>query len=71
MFNARGVNNDMRVVIIQPHVSQPTHDRLRTTPSGQPQSGDLLRLNLLDTLLNTARLTIAGGGDLIVIGSTA
>lgn len=72
MLNARGVTNDMRVVIVQPHVSLPTHDRLRTTPSGKSQSGDLLRLNLLDTLLNTARLAVAGaGGDLIVIGSTA
>ncbi|MET9227216.1 hypothetical protein [Lentzea sp. NPDC003310] len=71
MLDARSVKNDMRVVIVQPHVSEPTHDRLRTAPSGQPQSGDLLRLNLLDTLLNSARLAIAGaGGDLIVIGST-
>lgn len=56
-----------QVVIVQPHVSETTYFRLRRAP-GDPGE-DLLRLRLLEDLLNSAWSTVAGAGaDLVVIG---
>lgn len=57
-----------QVVIVQPHVSKTTYYGLRRA-SGDPTE-DLLRLRLLEDLLNSAWSTVAGAGaDLVVIGS--
>lgn len=57
-----------QVVIVQPHVNEVTYYRLRQG-AGTP-SEDLLRLRLLEDLLNSARSTItATGADLVVLGS--
>lgn len=56
-----------QVVIVQPHVSETTYFGLRRAPSDP--SEDLLRLRLLEDLLNSAWSTVAGAGaDLVVIG---
>jgi hypothetical protein len=58
------------IVIVQPHLSETTNDRLRGKTSSAPQSDDLLRLQLLDELLNAARSTVTEvANDLFVIGS--
>lgn len=59
----------MRVVIVQPHVSRTLYERLRTASRKDTPSGDLLRLDLLDTLFGVARSAVMNaGGDLVVIG---
>ncbi|KOV89875.1 hypothetical protein ADL03_00010 [Nocardia sp. NRRL S-836] len=67
-LECRDAMDKRQVVIIQPHVSELTYQRLRKS-SGSP-SDDLLRLRLLEDLLNSAWSSVAGSGaDLIVIGS--
>ena len=59
----------MRVVILQPHVSKRTYDCLRG-PGGRG-SPELMRLYLLESMLNSARQSATGlNADLEVIAST-
>lgn len=57
------------VLIVQPHLRKTMHTHLRSSTS--PSSGkDALRLDLLDTLLNSARGAIVGrGAELHVVAS--
>ena len=67
-LECRDATSKRQVVIVQPHVSEVTYKRLQGS-SGSP-SEDLLRLRLLEDLLNSAWSSIAGSGaDLVVIGS--
>jgi hypothetical protein len=57
----------MRVVIIQPQMTKWRYDRTRAMSEG---SVDLMRLRLLETLLNGARGAVTGlGADLLVVGA--
>ncbi len=70
MLECRRQSDPVRVVIVQPHVSEAIHvttsnDRDR----GLNNTPNVLRMSLLDALLNTARSSIVGcGADLHVIG---
>jgi hypothetical protein len=67
-LDARVATDDMRVVILQPHVSQRTYDALRG-PAGRG-SPELMRLHLLESMLNSARQSATGlNADLEVIAS--
>lgn len=67
-FDARVATDDMRVVILQPHVSQRVYDQLRG-PAGRG-SPELMRLHLLESMLNSARQSATGlNADLEVIAS--
>ena len=69
-LDARVATDDMRVVILQPHVSQRTYDQLRG-PAGRG-SPELMRLHLLESMLNSARQSATGlNADLEVIASKA
>jgi hypothetical protein len=67
-LDARVATDDMRVIILQPHVSQRTYERLRSPASnGTPE---LMRLHLLESMLNSARQSATGlNADLEVIAS--
>lgn len=61
---------EVEVVIIQPHLNEPLYDRVRAEDPDAKPSQDLLRLRLLETLLNSARASIVkSGAELIVVGS--
>jgi hypothetical protein len=67
-LDARVATDDMRVVILQPHVSRRTYDSLRG--SGGRGSPELMRLYLLESMLNSARQSATGlNADLEVIAS--
>ena len=67
-LDSRVATDDMRVVILQPHVSQRTYDFLRS-PAGHG-SPELMRLHLLESMLNSARQSATGlNADLEVIAS--
>lgn len=69
-LEARDATSTMRVVIVQPHLTQEMYDAVRQEEYGDQPSEDLLRLHLLDNLLNSARSSVTGAGaDLYVIGS--
>lgn len=58
------------VVIVQPHLSKAINDRLRGQDAPSAPVEDLLRLRLLDELLNAARSTVTEvANELVVIGS--
>lgn len=66
----RDATHSTEVVIIQPHVSQEIHARLRGKSTSTTATDDLLRLRLLEDLLNSARSAVTEvATDLIVIGS--
>jgi hypothetical protein len=68
----RSATDESRVVIVQPHVSQDKHKEIchERDTDDLSNSRDILRLALLEALLNSARATVVGwGGDLRVIGS--
>lgn len=66
----RDATNTTEVIIVQPHVSKAIHSKLRGRASAAATTEDLLRLRLLEELLNSARSTITEvGADLTVIGS--
>lgn len=68
-LDARDATNAMKVVIVQPHLTQDMYDKVRYEKYGDRPSEDLLRLHLLDSLLNSARSSVTGvGADLFVIG---
>jgi hypothetical protein len=61
-----------RVVIVQPHISELTYQRVRQGSGGKGQmlSQEHHRLRMLETLLHTARAAVVAlGADLYVIGS--
>ncbi|MBB5835861.1 hypothetical protein [Kribbella italica] len=65
----RNATDDHRVVVVQPHLSYATYQRLRadSVPTDSP---DLFRLHLVENMLNSARASAVGiGSDLVVIGS--
>jgi hypothetical protein len=65
-LDARVATDDMRVVILQPHVTQRTYETLRG-PAGRG-SPELMRLHLLESMLNSARQSATGlNADLEVI----
>jgi hypothetical protein len=67
-LDGRDATHPVRVVIVQPHLSEPTYRRLRNTAG--PTSDETLRLHLLESLLNGARGTLVRvNADLTVIGS--
>ncbi|MET9232617.1 hypothetical protein [Lentzea sp. NPDC003310] len=58
------------VVIVQPHLSKAINDHLRGKNAASAPVEDLLRLRLLDELLNAARSTVTEvANELVVIGS--
>jgi hypothetical protein len=60
----------IEIVIVQPHLSEAINTRLRLKKPPIPASDDLLRLRLLDELLNSARSTVTrAANELILIGS--
>ncbi|WP_327640738.1 hypothetical protein OHB24_20815 [Kribbella sp. NBC_00482] len=65
----RNATDPWRVVVVQPHIAEPTYQQLRFGSNGAETN--LLRLHLVETLLNSARASVVGiGGELEVIGST-
>jgi hypothetical protein len=71
-LNLRDATNDMRVVIVQPHLSELNYRRLRLSTNVGVGGEDMLRLHLLESLLNATRSSIVGvGADLVVVGSRA
>lgn len=66
----RGEGDSREVVIIQPHLRKDMHQKLRTEVSQSSLNHDLLRLQRLETLLNSARASIVkSNAELYVIGS--
>lgn len=69
VLQIRDATHRTEVVIVQPHVSKTTYARLRGK-STATVSEDLLRLRLLEDLLNSARSTVTEvATDFIVVGS--
>jgi hypothetical protein len=70
MLDCRHSADPICVVIIQPHVSELIHADVRNDRErGLGHSRNVLRMSLLEALLNTARSSIVGSGaDLYVIG---
>lgn len=67
-LDTRVATDDLRVVILQPHVTQRTYETLRG-PAGRG-SPELMRLHLLESMLNSARQSAMGlNADLEVIAS--
>jgi len=66
-LQARGGSSPFRVMVVQPHMMLARYQTLQTP--GVPASEDLLRLQRLETLLNSARGSVVGlGGDLVAVG---
>lgn len=53
-------DKETRVVVVQPHLSQTTHRRLRALENSGGESVDLRRLHLVENLLQSARRTFVG-----------
>jgi hypothetical protein len=67
-LNMRSATDARRVVIVQPHISELTYQRLRKASAAA--NVDLLRLHLVENMLNSARASAIGiGAELTVIGS--
>jgi hypothetical protein len=70
IMSARLSTDATEIVVVQPHVSEMVYKRVREEESDGTPSQNLLRLRLLETLLNSARASIVkAGADLTVIGS--
>lgn len=70
MISARVDTDATEIIVVQPHVSETIYNRVRGEDSDGIPSQNLLRLRLLETLLNSARSSIVrAGADLTVIGS--
>ncbi|WP_163572514.1 hypothetical protein [Fodinicola feengrottensis] len=62
---------ETQVIVIQPHLVESRYRELRNVADGKP-SDDRLRLQLLETLLNSVRTTVVGSGaELYVVASNA
>ena len=69
-LEARDARDRYEVVIVQPHVSKSTYDRLYNDSTVDSLPPDLLRLQRLEMILNGGRPTMTGrGSDLFVIES--
>jgi hypothetical protein len=69
-FDKRGADDRKRVIIVQPHVSEATDERLRVDPLPDPPSDDLMRLFRLEAILTAARTAaVSITADLSVISS--
>ncbi|WP_427885533.1 hypothetical protein ACQHIV_24695 [Kribbella sp. GL6] len=70
-FDSRSASDPLRVVIVQPHVSEMAYNRLRVDPLPTQPSDDLMRLFRLENLLRMTRTsTVGANADLTVISST-
>lgn len=67
----RDARNQRRIVVVQPHLSKLSYDRLYAQiQAGATPSAELLRLHRVENLLNSHRLSVTGASaDLTVIGS--
>jgi hypothetical protein len=66
----RSARDLARVVIVQPHVYRDLHQRVLAEDPSDAALHDVLRMSLLEALLNSARASVVGqGADLFVIGS--
>jgi hypothetical protein len=64
-LSQRPASAEAQVVIVQPHHTLPVHHALAALAASGGTSTDLLRLQLIETMLNSARGTAVGlGGDL-------
>jgi hypothetical protein len=69
-MDSRNSNDEYRVIIVQPHVSERAYDNIRKPGSQTETNEDSYRLDLLETLLNTIRGSVTSlGADMQVIGS--
>ncbi|MFC6160280.1 hypothetical protein [Kribbella jiaozuonensis] len=69
-FDSRSASDPLRVVIVQPHVSEATYNRLRVAPLPTQPNDDLMRLFRLENLLRMTRTSAVGANaDLTVISS--
>lgn len=69
-FDMRNATDEYRVVVVQPHLRESHYRVLRGAANAGTPGADLMRLYLLETLLNSARSTAIGiGSDLDVIAS--
>ncbi|MGW4369811.1 hypothetical protein ACWEKT_29600 [Nocardia takedensis] len=67
---SRDATDRTEVVVVQPHVSQKSYDRVRRSSGPSPPSNELLRLYLLERLLTSARSNVVAACDeFMVIGS--
>jgi len=67
-LSVRPAQAPLRVEVIQPQMTRRCYERATAMPEG---SIDLMRLRLLETLLNAARGVVTGlGADLYVVGSS-
>ena len=65
---SKGATAALKVMIVQPHMMQTRYQTLKMP--GAPGGEDMLRLQRLETLLNSARGAVVGlGGDLRVVGA--
>lgn len=70
MLRARKETDAREVVIVQPHLREAMHVQLRATDPAEKPSQDLLRLQRLETLLNSTRSSIVNSNaELWVVGS--
>jgi hypothetical protein len=71
MLLARTEENAREVIIVQPHVLEEKHKALRAVEPGTKPPQDLLRLQRLETLLNSTRSSVVNSNaELWVIGSS-
>lgn len=72
LVRCRLAHDRTRIVVVQPHQRRSVIDKLRTTADAGETNENVLRLQLLETLLTSARSTAIGAGsDLQIIISDA
>jgi len=70
MLACRRSTDATKVIIVQPHVSAVSHEAVQRYRESGITSHNILRMKLLDDLLNTTRAAaVSYGADLFVIGS--
>ena len=70
-LDLRDAASPRRVVVVQPHVSRTSYQRLAEQRNDSQPSDEVLRLHLVESLLTSAALSTVGrGADFVVIGST-
>lgn len=65
----RQASHRAHVVIVQPHISRTTYDRVSRGRDQPNPSEDLLRLYLTEGLLNSAHASVSATAELVVVGS--
>jgi hypothetical protein len=69
-LSRRSASAEAQVVIVQPHHTLPVHQALASLVNSGGTSTDLLRFQLIETMLNSARGAVVGlGGELTVWAS--